>query len=126
MSIKTEVDESRDLTIHTLRGKIPASNVKDVLEAFFKDRPTKNVLWDLRDAEPEGEVLSQDVELLATLTKKYEGLREKGRTALVASSDLVFGLAKMYQAFANIEGVKHPVEVFRSMDEAVRFIESEE
>ena len=125
MSIKTEVDESRNLTIHTLRGKIPANDLRNILETFFKNQPTKNVLWDLREAEPEGEVLSQDLEVLANLAKKNEGLREKGKTALVASSDLVFGLAKMYQAFVNIEGVKHRVEVFRSMDVAINFIESE-
>lgn len=49
---------------------------------------------------------------------------EPGRVAIVASSDLAFGLSRMYQAFRSQS--MSEIRVFRDLDEACRWLELRE
>jgi nicotinic acid phosphoribosyltransferase len=52
-------------------------------------------------------------------------LQKVGKTAIVASTDLWFSLARMYAAFAEINNLSHIIQVFRFMDEAIKWLGSE-
>ena len=62
--------------------------------------------------------------LIIDHAKGFAHLRNNGKTAIVISSSLGFGLGRMYDTLAQI--ADHPVKhsVFRSYDEAVAWIES--
>jgi Ca2+-binding EF-hand superfamily protein len=124
MSIKSKIDKTMNLTTHILKGKISADDLRSVLESFFNDRPTENVLWDLREAKSDGKIISNDLEKIARFVKKNQSLSSHGKVALVASSDLAFGLSRTYEAFAQIEGISYSVRVFRSMEGAVKWLET--
>lgn len=63
---------------------------------------------------------------IVRFTKQHEALRRSGKTALVVSTDLAFGLGRMYDALAEIENLSHSVKVFRSMDEAIKWLKGDE
>lgn len=123
MKIDTRVDESKKLTTHTLSGRISLDHIRGIVEAFYKKGPTDNVLWDFRKADAEGKVTINELEQLASFVRKGQEVSGRGKTAIVASSDLIFGLARTYESLAEIEGVKNPVRVFRSMERAVKWLE---
>jgi hypothetical protein len=43
----------------------------------------------------------------------------------VASTDLWFGVAKMYAKFVEIKNLSHTIQIFRFMDEATKWLDSE-
>ena len=59
---------------------------------------------------------------IANFTKQHEEFRRSGKTALVASTDLTFGLGRMYDTLVEIENLSHSVKVFRPMDEAIKWL----
>ena len=125
MTVKSKVDTAMDLTTFTLNGVTSADDLMDTLKSFFDGKPTAKVLWDLREAEFEKGMTNEDLEKLAKYSRRRQPPSARGKTAIVASSDLAYGLSRTFGAFAEIEGVKNPVEVFRSMDKAVKWLEKE-
>jgi len=123
MPVESKIDKSKDLTTHIFTGEISSNDLISVVESFFKGELTKNLLLDCRNAKPDERILSQDLEKIAGVTKRYWELRKTGKTAIVASTDIVFGLSRMYEAFVKIEGLTHSVKVFRSMDEAIEWLD---
>ena len=53
------------------------------------------------------------------------GHKKMGKTAIVASNDLWFSVAKMYAKFAEIKKLSHLIQIFRFMDEATKWLDSE-
>lgn len=51
MPIATRCDEGRDLTLFTVTGELACEDQMAALRAFYRDTPSKNVLWDLRRLE---------------------------------------------------------------------------
>ena len=126
MAIESKIDKTKNLSTYTLGGEISVNEIMSALESFFKEEPTEDVLWDLRQADFEGKISSTDLEKMARFIKKKSTQRARGKTALVAASDLAFGLAREYGAIAEGEGVRNPIQVFRSMDRAIKWLESDE
>ena len=125
MSIESKTDKSRDLTTYTFMGEISAKDLIKIVEDFYEGELTENLLLDFRQAKPNQQFLSRDLENTARVAKKYWELRKKGKTAIVASTDISFGLARMYEAFTKIEDMTHSVRVFRSMDKASEWLASD-
>jgi len=124
MPLKFQTDKSKDLTIFTPSGKITFAEAMDALESFYRN-PTKNVLMDFssRSNIPlllTGEEMAQLFRQLAT---KREN-RPDGKTAIVAPDDLRFGMSRMAEAFAEMEKLPWKWEAFRSMDEAIHWLAS--
>jgi hypothetical protein len=125
MEIETKIDESKRLTTHFLSGKVYANNITGILKRFFEENPTENVLWDFRETDPDRNVTIKEIEEIARLVSSGQKNIGQGKTAIVASSDLVFGLARTYEFLAEIKGVKNPVKVFRSREKAEKWFEVE-
>jgi hypothetical protein len=125
MPITSQIDQSNQLTTHIATGDISSDDIIRAIESFYKENPTKNVIWDFRDAGPDALLSYDKLENIARFTKKHLESRRSGKTALVVSTDVGFGLARMYGAFAEIENLSHSVQVFRFMDEATQWLERE-
>ena len=126
MSIESKVDRSKDLSTYVFSGKITSDDLINTVKDVFKGEITNNLLLDFRQAQPDEQFLSQDLEKIARITKQYWELRKSGKTAIVASTDIAFGLARMYEVFVRIEELTHSVRVFRSMDTAIEWLGPEE
>ena len=122
MPIESKIDQSGLLTTHVVTGKLSAEMIINSIKAFYRKKPTKNVIWDCRDTEPDTLLTYSAIEDIVRLTKEHANRRESGKTALVVSTDETFGLGRMYEILADISDLPHSVRVFRSMDEATSWI----
>ena len=120
--ISNTVDHERKLTVVTCSGKITANELSDAIEKFYQGDPTPNTLWGLEQADLSG-LRADDVMKIAILTKKLRPEGFPGKTAIVTSRDLGFGMGRMFETYAELE--KHPVDlqVFRSLEEAYAWLD---
>ena len=125
MAIKSNVDKEKDLTTYVLSGEISADDLMKALKSFFSGDLSSNVLWDLREAEFGGGIPSNDLKEMAVYSKKKQPEKARGKIAIVASSDLGFGMSRIFEVYAELEGVKNPVQVYRSMKKAMKWLEEE-
>jgi hypothetical protein len=119
--VTTTIDTSLDLTIHKCSGSILATDIKEIIEVFYKEKPTLNVLWDFTDTEPSS-FGYEDIQNLARSISSIAHSREQGKTALAATSDLSYGLSRMYQTLGDESKQQGKIRVFRSVDEAIAWI----
>jgi hypothetical protein len=120
MPITSTTDPSRDLTTLTATGKITLEEVIEVVKTFKYDPPAINIVWDYSKAYPDDPFDATDMDRIAALATTNLNLREQpnGKTAFVAASDFIFGLARMYTTYLELQGPSHEIQVFRSLDEA--------
>jgi hypothetical protein len=125
MNIKITIDESQDLTIHDVSGLISEREMYAALEKFYQQEPTSHLLWDMSQtvvAHVTPDMLRGFVGRSTELGKHRQG----GRTAIVATEDLQFGLARMSAAYAEFQSAPYSIRVFRSREEALRWLTSGE
>ncbi len=80
-------------------------------------RPTFRQLVDVRAVDPDSEVDGEAIRRLARL----RWYAPTARRATVATADIAFGLARMYQLLRE----EHPsaMQVFRELDEALEYLD---
>jgi hypothetical protein len=125
MAIKSNIDKEKDLTTYVLSGETSTDHLLKALKSFFNGNITANVLWDLREAEFGEGIPSANLKELAVYSKKKQPEKARGKIAIVASSDLGFGMSRIFEVYAELEGVKNPVQVYRSMKKAMKWLEEE-
>ena len=115
MAVEVQVDNDGVFTL-VAEGELTTEEAKKAALAVYSDsrfsEPTK-VIWDLRETR---------VGWKATEVKGFSefilGNRgsPRGKVAVVASSNMEFGLARMFEALADAAPIE--VMVFREFDEA--------
>ena len=89
----------------------------DASEAYNRNIDT---IWDLREADTKSLGI-EDVRSIAANARSLAARRKKDwKVAIVAQTDLTFGLARMYEAYAS--GVHHRTKVFRNFEEAEAWV----
>jgi hypothetical protein len=126
MSITSKIDPSKQLITFTITGKISSDEIIEKIESFYKKQVRNNVLWDFRYADLDALIFSDEIESIASrFFKPNCKFKKIGKTAVVASTDLWFSVAKMYAKFAKIKNLSHFIQIFRFMDEAIKWLEAE-
>lgn len=121
MPIITTIDKRIDLTVFTVSGEMTYKEQAAALKDFYDAKPTANVLWDLR--KQEGHRLThEELQDIIVYVKSRETVRRTGKTAMVSNSDLDFGLARMIATFAEMENLPWEIQAFRTMDQALKWI----
>jgi len=115
--IRSHVDSRKQLTTHTLIGKITVEDLLAEIKKFYDTEPTPNNLWNLLDADL-SRIDSIDIERLAQFPQEYVPSRVGGKTALVSSDNYAYAMSRMYEMFAEIAGQKVQIQVFRSLEDA--------
>jgi SpoIIAA-like len=126
MQIKKEIDKEKQLITFTVTGELDFDELSEAYQSYYDDeKPSKNMLWDFRSAKG-GSILSKErLEQYALFPKRYAHKRPVGKTAYVVESDLGFGLGRMIMAYAQFSDIKVEINVFRSMDEAIQWLEKD-
>jgi len=122
MAISSSFDELRDLTVFIAEGELTFEEQIAVLRDFYGGTTTANVIWDFRLLGGT-RISSEELEKIIAFSKSHESRRPKGKTALVAATNLDFGLSRMSQAYADNKKMLWEIRAFRSMDEAVKWID---
>ena len=118
----THVSEKEYLLVEVTGGanvEIIKALVEQVLE-HPKWNETIPALVDLRGFSASA-LSSDDIFGLSDLFKSINTLLGSGKTALVVSNELDFGLARMWQMMTE-DHVKMEIDVFKSIDEASDWI----
>jgi protein-arginine kinase len=129
MSITSCIDRVRNLTIFTVRGDITAEELQTAVKKFWESSTlTLNVLWDVREATFTHMKYKEMDEILFhvdSYTDRFEEIKS-GKTAVVVNSDEQFAVLKQLSSHASIECLPIIPEVFKTMGEAMAWIDQTE
>ena len=119
--ITSSLEAENDLTDVTVAGKVDVEQVLGQIISFLSGEPTQLVLWDLREGTLTG-LSSTDLQLLVERGAPFADSRKGGRTAIVCSKEVDYGLSRMFQIFASHQHIPIEVQVFRSTHEARKWL----
>ena len=119
-----KIDSENDMTVFTVIGKVTANELVAAISDFYENDVTSNILWDLTKGDL-SEIRSSDVELIANLSVKYAEKRSSGKTAIVGSDDLAFGLSRMYEITKELVKLPFETQAFRDIDKAFKWLLSD-
>lgn len=114
-------DPARDITMFTASGVVGADEVMQEMSRFYDSDPTHLVLWDFRAADVSG-ITSDEVRMIAGLAGGAYRNRAEGKTAIVASKEVTYGLSRMYQSLLDGAELSVDTRIFRSIEEAEAFL----
>ena len=120
-TIETSIDIDRQLTIHTVTGEVLSDEIAHKIKSYNESGPTKFILWDFSKAIL-NKITSSQIKAFVTLTMQYANLRKGGKTALVFSSDLGFGLGRVYDSHQELAESEIPHMTFRSKELALNWL----
>jgi hypothetical protein len=125
MPITSKVEKKRNLTIFTLTGDLTLDEIIGALRSFWEGGElTLHTLWDTQHAVVKN-LKSSDIENIACFigqNRNRLGKRKDGKAAIVASTDLQYGLSRVLGTLYERENVPVRLHPFRSMDEAIRWL----
>jgi hypothetical protein len=119
--IKTTIHASLQLTVRTASGTLRADDLIAAIRSYYAGPVTKLILWDFEKADVE-EVTADQLHQLVRVTKELLPVREGGKTALVAPSDLAFGLGRMFDSEQEVSSPKVAHKTFRTQDQALEWL----
>ena len=122
--ITKKFDSENDMTVVTVIGKVTANEIIAAITDFYEGSVTSIILWDLTQGDL-SEIGSSDVEIIADLSVKYAEKRPSGKTAVVGSDDLAFGLSRMYEMTKELVKLPFETKTFRDIDEALKWLLSD-
>jgi hypothetical protein len=120
MSVEYTYDEKNNVLYTRFYGVVTNRDFKDQGEAISKDGRIKPGVRELVDlsgiegTEASQNGLAHNIQIDNTVRDKLAGMR----TAVIAKTDLLYGLARVYQSMAEVNDSPAAVEVFRSEEEA--------
>jgi len=118
MPITSRIDTRSDLAIHTANGPLSIADIVAAYESIASDpsfRPDMGVLWDMSNTNASG-AGPADVKAVVRAIGNKLGDNTYHKVAIAASSDFLYGLARMYEIYASRLPID--VKVFRSREEA--------
>jgi len=122
MPITFKTNQSKSLTIFTATGDVTYNEAVNTLGAYTKDGYTRLELFDFSNGTGQS-FTSEQIEQVLEMGKANLDMRPAdGKTALVVSKDIDYGLSRVFQTLSEIEGITWEVEVFRSMNEAYEWL----
>ena len=124
MSITTIVDNDKQLTTHTAIEETSFEETMTTLKQFYEGKSTINVLWDFRRGSM-ALLSSVDLERIVDYVTFHSEKRAGGKTAIVVSRDLEYGISRVIETLREIRKVPLQLLIFRSMEEANQWLEEE-
>ena len=122
MPVNTVIDKKAGVMIRTVTGELTFEDIKSSYEASLI-RPdfqmNMNVIWGLRDADA-SKIYKEDVIKIARYFETYIKNGDEYKAALVVSSDLEYGLSRMYQVA--VADLPAEIGIFRSLEEAKKWV----
>jgi hypothetical protein len=122
MTMTRSVDQEKQLTVFTAVGDLSFDRMMSAIEPFYKEHPTKNVLWDFRKASLKP-LSSQDIENIVNWVKEHAEIRKGGKTVWVVSETADYGMIRMMSIHGELGEVPFGLNVFYSMEEAIQWLE---
>ena len=119
--IKVRRDDATDLTIFEAVAPVRAQEILTRMAEFYAGVPTRLVLWDFTNIDL-SDISFDDVRTIANLSADRSHDRPGGRTAIVASEQVTYGLSRIYQSYRGIADQSVDTGTFRELSEAEAFL----
>jgi len=119
--IETTVDTKHNLTIHRGSGNITSQDLLSSINSFYDNSPTLYTLWDFSKGSMSS-ISNESIRQIFSLVQNRGTNRQNGKTAIVATKDLEYGMSRMFQIMSTDNGFPFTIKVFRSYDEAMKWI----
>jgi len=122
--VRDRFDADANLLVVTLEGAIGDEDLLKYARRVVESAEIPaghDELIDLRGMEAGGQITTPGLRRVAALFARVDRTPDQTRVAFVASSDVGYGLARMYQAFRSESPLD--LRVFRSMREARAWLE---
>jgi hypothetical protein len=119
--IEKNVDTQHNLTIHRASGKITSQELLSSINSFYDGSPTLYTLWDFSKAALSS-ISNESIRQMFSLVQNRGTNRQNGKTAIVATKDLEYGMSRMFQIMSTDNEFPFTIKVFRSYDEAIQWI----
>jgi len=119
--IETTVDKSQNLTIHKCSGSLTEQELVDTIESFYGGNPTLYTLWDFSNSSFD-KISNEFLRQMFSIVQRGGSSRKGGKTAVIAPSDLEYGMARMFQIMSDTNGFPFEVKVFRYYGEASQWL----
>ena len=120
-NVHKKIDKNADLVVYTVKGKISAADIKEIIQLFYQGNVSKYVLWDITEGDLSS-LTADDVQNIASTPREHSDKRKDGKTALVAAKDAIFGLARMFEIFTEHKNFPFETQVFRSIDDVKKWL----
>lgn len=120
-TIETVYYLSNNLTTHVVKGNVRSLDIIPKVKAFLSGTPTKFVIWDFTEGSI-ASIYAEDIELMARTLKKLAEARKDGKTALVFSDNLSYGIGRMFEAYFSMEKMPVEFQSFHSLKEARQWL----
>ncbi len=123
MPITLMTKPEHNLIIISHRGEISDDEFRSFYEHFFQGsefNPFMDILIDLRETNSRQRSSGILHQLARFVRERFRDVNTRRKVAVVAPGSLSFGLARMYQAFA--DSVPWDFAVFRTADDAFAWL----
>ena len=120
-SIESLHDREKSLTFHKVKGLLSAGEFISTSKAFYAENITLNILWDFTEVDL-SKISTDELRQIVREIRIYADARKGGKTALVFSSDLGYGLGRMVETFSEIENMPFELRSFRSLEKAEEWL----
>jgi hypothetical protein len=115
--IKTNIIEPGSVVEFVLEGNSTLEEVLGIISSQYSNI-SKGVLWNINNGSNLS-LSADDMTRIAYMVKKC-AIHKK--TAYISSTDVEFGLLRMYETYASIQAVPPIMKVFRDRAEAIKWI----
>ncbi len=122
MPVRTVIEHEKEITEHIASGEVIDDEMFEAQREFYENGPTRLQLWDMT----QGSVTSVTIGGMRTFIGRaaLKGkARKDGKTAVIVSSQLQFGLARMAEAFGEFVSLPFAFRVFRERAEALAWFD---
>jgi hypothetical protein len=123
VGVRYEIDREFELVVAVATGRIGDADLIDYAERLHADPDrgkAKHELVDLRHVARDSDVSSAGVRQLAEFWSDRADTIAGGRLAIIAPSDVGYGMSRMYQILRS-DG-PDSIQVFRDLVEALRWV----
>ena len=119
--LETIYDLAKDLTIVKAKGKVKAQDLLNWTAEYYSGKVTALILWDFSEADI-GDVPMDHLKELAVAARRKADVRRGGKSALVFSRDVDFGLGRMFETLSEIEKTPVLYNSFRDISKAISWL----
>lgn len=124
MPVRTVISLENDITEHIVTGDVSDEEMFAAQKEFYENGPTRLQVWDMAGCVVTGVTVGGMRTFIETAARQGE-VRKNGKTAVVVSSQLQYGLARMAEAFAEVVSIPFAFRVFRDLNEAHVWLKEE-
>lgn len=113
-------ESKNDVVILRVIGAATFTEISDAVKLYFP-KVTKHLIWDYTNGGL-ADVTADNFRSVPDLSSRYFTNRSGGRTAFACPTASVYGMFRMYIAFADIKNMPYEYEVHRSFEDALKWV----